>query len=152
MNKLIEVLTGYLETVGSGLKARLGREANSNYFSGNILPVPEAVRTWFEEWEDHPTWNPLIRACARIFSQEGHTASLARYDRALKNWLRRRGTYLNILAGTAPNPTEVADELVKDFRTTQDHVVFLVLLEGVAFTKAELDFGEFQILRPKADF
>lgn len=152
MNELIEAITGYLETVGSGLKARLGREADSNYFSGKIRPVPGAVRTWFEEWEDHPTWNPLIRACARIFSQEGHTASLTRYDRALKNWLRRRGTYLKILYGTAPNPTEVADELVKDFRTTWDRVTFLVLLEGVAFTKAELDFGEFQIIRPKADY
>ena len=65
--------------------------------------------------------------------------------------MRRGGTYLSLLGGVQPKPVEVAEALLKDVRATEDRVVLLAPLEGIGFTKTEMDFGDFQILQPKAE-
>ena len=65
--------------------------------------------------------------------------------------MRRGGTYLSLLGRVQPKPVEVAEALLKDVRAAEDRLVLLAPLEGIGFTKTKMDFGDFQILQPKAE-
>jgi hypothetical protein len=150
MKELTEAIAGYLDHIWMSLADRLGRRPNGDYSSAKVRFTPAAAQRWFEEeFEKDSTWDKLVRTCAEIFSKEGHDKR--KWGGAIRNWMRRGGTYLSLLDGVRPNPAEVAEALLRDGQATEDRVVFLAPLEGMGFTKTEMDFGDFQILQPNAE-
>ncbi|MBI2868068.1 MAG: hypothetical protein HYX97_07010 [Chloroflexi bacterium] len=149
MKELTEAIAGYLDYVQTNLAAHLGRGPDRGYLSAKVHPSPAAAKDWFETLEEHPTWNKPAETCAQLFGKERHGEK--KWKGRTGSWMRRRGTYLSLLDGVCPNPAEVADALVRDVETTEDRIVLLAPLEGVGFAKTEMDFGDFQILQPKAD-
>lgn len=148
MIELGNALSQYLEYVSTYLDARLGRSTHEGQGLVQVSPIPAAIRAWFEECEKSSSWLTLVQTCAQIFSQEGHSKADWGYEQGLKNWLRRNGTYMKLLDGVRPAVGEVADALAGGLRTMEDHVVLLALLERVHLAKYEMDFGDFQIVRP----
>jgi hypothetical protein len=60
--------------------------------------------------------------------------------------------YKDLLDGKRPDTNSAVEELAIAAQSREDRVVRLALLEGVYFSKAEMDFGGFQIIRPSAAY
>ncbi len=150
MRELSNAMAGYLDRAQSSLADRLGRRFDGGHFPDKVLPTPAAARGWFDELEEDSTWDKLVQTCAHILGkkEEHRRPSLGH---PVKSWMRRGGTYLALLGGVQPNPVEVAEALLKDLQATEDRILFLAPLEGLEFIKTEMDFGDFQILRPQPE-
>ncbi len=147
---LARSLAAYLDHVSSVIDQRLNK-SSADHTSLRVLPLAAAVRSWFEECERDPTWHSLVDACADAF-RGGEHRRLARWQSALGHWCRRAGLYRDILEGRHPNGTSTAEALEGAARVREDRVVRLALLGGVCFSKAVMDFGSFQIIRPSAEY
>lgn len=147
MKELTDALAEYLDHVWAGLLLRLGLE-DLGCHSPKVFPAPAGARDWFEGFEKDLTWDKLAKNCDRVFGAQKNGERIWRG--LIRNWMRRGGVYLSIFDGVRQNPAEVAEALFKDMRTTEDSVVLLAPLEGIGFSKREMNFGDFQIQQLEA--
>lgn len=150
MNELAEAFAAYLGYVWVRIMDRLGRTRGEFDPTIKVSPVPPAVRAWFEECEHDERWDRLVTTCAQVLGKDGRRT--ARWQTALKHWMRRGGTYGTVLDGKRPDPAKAVESLAGVVDAAEGPVVYLALLEGVYFRGKEaqaMDFGDFRrILRP----
>jgi len=153
MDELAEVLAAYLDFVWTEIMDRHGRTQEESDPTRKVSPVPPAVRVWFEECEQGERWDRLVATCAQLLGKDRRRT--ARWQTALKHWMRRGGVYGTVLDGKRPDHAKAVDSLVGEVDATEGPVVYLALLEGVYFRGREtrvMDFADFQILRPTVEY
>jgi hypothetical protein len=146
MSDLAAAMAAYLDEVASYINARLGTRRDVS--GAEVRAVPGAVREWFKACEAREGWEELCRACGSSFERSGHSKSERMWEYALSNWMRRDGVYFRLLKGDRLNPSDVVSKLNSALDASEERVVFLALLEGVAFAEKRMDFGEWQVVRP----
>lgn len=154
MKELAEAFASYLDHVSVRIMDRLGRTRNESDSTKKVRPIPAAVRAWFEECEQGENWDRLVAICNNVLGTESQRRT-ARWQAALKHWMRRGSTYWSLLDGIRPDPAAAAESFADATNAREGRVVYLALLDGVYFRGREddvMDFGDFQVFRPTTTY
>jgi hypothetical protein len=114
-----------------------------------LVPTPAAIRFWFEECEELPSWRVLTDAAERHF-QKGHLRRLdpGSWNRAkLGNWFRRRGYYSSLAHGEAIDSDAVYASLIADASAESWRLTTIAIIDDWGFGAERLSYADFEIIR-----
>ncbi|MFQ5904868.1 MAG: hypothetical protein ACE5JO_14390, partial [Candidatus Binatia bacterium] len=108
------------------------------------------LRTMVDELENEPEFHQLVSETYSSL-RDGHTKSVIRWERAVENFFRRSGFYIDIFEERTIGVDATFDNYRKAFQKRKTQVRYLAPMEFVRFAKHSMDFGEFQVRRFTAD-
>ncbi|MHB8383754.1 MAG: hypothetical protein ACYDC3_15605 [Candidatus Binataceae bacterium] len=146
MNEQLEAcLASYLDDVS--------RYLTKQRPNPKLVPTPAAIRFWFEECEELPSWRVLTDAATRYFQKE-HLRRLDPdgWNRAkLGNWFRGWGYYSSLAHGEAIDGAALYASLIADASAENWRLTTLAIIDDWGFGTERLSYTDFEIIRFEKD-